>query len=87
MGIVLQQKEHFYIVPEEKMKMYDKFNDDLKKMNINGCLQRGEVLKLFIQTKNVPFCKAKLGSTTYYLLSDEDMEKLYEFMLETSAKY
>ena len=84
---MLQQKAHFYIVSEEKMKMFDKFRDDLKKMNINGCLRRGEAVKLFIQTKKVPFSKAQLGSTTYYVLSEESMDELCEFILDISTKY
>ena len=85
-GIVLERKEHFYIVPEKFMKIHDKFTDDFKKMKINGCLRSGEVVKLFVQSKNVPF-SAKLGKMTYYVLSFEDMDKLYEFATEARAKY
>ena len=63
-------------------KIYDKF---FKK--INGCLRSCEVVNLFVQSKNVPFSYAKLGKMTYYVLSFEDMDKLYEFATEARAKY
>ena len=79
---------HFYVVPEERMLEFDKFSEDIKKMDIDGCIRkRNEVIKLWINEEKIPTKSVIVGDTLYNVFSFSDMDKLCDFINHARAKY